>query len=166
MKFLFILLIFFSIVTDKKPKTIPPDLKGIVKTDFFEPDEILRIWRFPEGGAVFEELIEITNSNGIYNGTKYTYIIEPYRKDKKFNEFRETKILDLKKESPSRFMNSRLLHKDVEPTANERDNWHADSYRVEYRKGNQAHFFDFMFKETSNTNLSKLKLMDFVISLE
>ena len=137
-----------------------------MKTDFFESDEILRIWRFPEGGAVFEELIEITRSCEIYSGTKYTYIIEPYRKDKKVDEFRKTKALDLKKENISKFMNFRLLHKDVKPTGNESDNWHADLYRIEYRKGNQAHFFDFMFQETSNTNLSKIKLMEFVKSLE
>ena len=153
-------------MTDEKPKPIPPDLKGIVKTDFFEPDEILRIWRFPEGGAVFEELIEITNSNSIYSGTKYTYIIEPYRKDKRFHKFRKTRRLKLDRESVLSFMNNRLLHKDVEPTENESDAWLADLFRVEYRKGNQAHFFEFMFQETTNTNLTKIELIKFVKSLE
>ena len=149
-----------------KPKTIPPDLQNVVKTDFFESDEILRVWRFPEGGAVFQELIEITKCNGIYSGTKYTYIIEPYRKEKKFDEFRKIKVLELKKENVSKFMNFRLLHKDVKPTGNGSGSWHADLYRVEYRKGNQAHFFDFMLQETGNTNFSKINLMDFVKSLE
>lgn len=166
MRFLFLLFLLLPNLTDKNPKEIPPDLKNTIKTDFFEHDEILRVWRFPEGGVVFEELIEITNSNGDYTGTKYTYIIEPFRKDKKFNKFRKTRVLDLEKEILLKFMNSRLLHKDVKPPANENLTLLADLYRVEYRKGDQAHFFNLMLQETGNTNLSKIKLMEFVKSLE
>ena len=37
-----------------KLKTIPNDLRKFGDFDFFDSDEIMRIWRFPEGGAVFE----------------------------------------------------------------------------------------------------------------
>ncbi|NAS32729.1 hypothetical protein GTQ40_17245 [Flavobacteriaceae bacterium R38] len=54
-----LILILFCSNQKGEPKSIPSDLKKIGVSDFHEPDEILRIWRFPEGGAVFEELIEI-----------------------------------------------------------------------------------------------------------
>ena len=60
MKYVIIFILIFSFsVQEETPKLIPSDLKKIGISDFYEPDEILRIWRFPEGGAIFEELIEI-----------------------------------------------------------------------------------------------------------
>jgi hypothetical protein len=49
---IFILILFCS-NQEEKPKSIPSDLKKLGISGFYEPDEILRVWRFPEGGAVY-----------------------------------------------------------------------------------------------------------------
>ena len=58
----------------KKLKTIPHDLQKFGVFDFYNSDEIMRIWRFPEGGAVFEELIEIKRNGKDWSSIRYTYL--------------------------------------------------------------------------------------------
>ena len=170
------LLLFISFIilpwqTDYNLKKLPADLKGLQVTPFFQPDEILRIWRFPEGGALFEELIEITRTGEDWTLIRYTYLLDEYRKDKELQKYRKKQQLnqpELIAALPG-FINKRLLHRDVNG-----DNFFDDGmphfcvcdlYRAEYRQGNQLNIFEFDLEEKKNTNQSKLRLMKFLKQL-
>ena len=89
MKYLIILFLSLIIIQEKSPREIPTDLKQFGISDFYEPDEILRIWRFPEGGAVFEELIEIKRVQNNWISTRYTYLLDEHINSSTFKNLRK-----------------------------------------------------------------------------
>lgn len=137
---------------------------GVV--DFFQPDEILRVWRYPEGGAAFEELFEIKRTGNNWTASRFTYLPDEFRNDNQLRSLRKKEKIDLSKDEIKAFVNRKLLHKDTKPTEIREDVVSTvclcDLYRTEYRKGNQAHFFEFNLEEKGNTNISKIKLISFL----
>jgi hypothetical protein len=73
------------------PHPVPSDLKTFNVIDFFEPTDILRIWRFPEGGIAFEEMIQVTKNGDNFQAIKYTYLMDEFR-DKKDLAFLRKRI--------------------------------------------------------------------------
>ena len=167
MKYLIIVIIFLISLQDKgNPRKLPADLKTIGVVDFFEPDEILRVWRYPEGGAVFEELFEIRQTKNNWTAYRFTYLLDDYRNDDRYQSLRKKQKIELSEEEIKGFVNGKLLHEDTKPTDIRKDvisvGCLCDLYRTEYRKGNQAHFFEFNLEEKGNTNVSKIKLISFL----
>jgi len=148
----------------KKPRKIPADLNDMGVANFFESDEILRVWRFPEGGAVFEELIEIQRNDTIWTVNRFTYLLDEFRKDAKLKSLRKKEKMKLSASEILAFVNNRLLHQDTDLTKHEdvMNSCLCDLYSAEYRNGNYAHFFEFNLQETGNTNVSKIKLISFL----
>jgi len=157
---IFILILFCS-NQEEKPKSIPSDLKKFGISDFYEPDEILRVWRFPEGGAVFEELIEIKRNGKKWNSIRYTYLLDEFSEKTEFQSLRKKQILNLKKEQILEFTNKELLQKNVKPNK-ENQIFLSDMYLAEYRNGNQANYFEFHLEESGNNNHSKMNLITFL----
>jgi hypothetical protein len=142
----------------QKLKTIPEDLKKLGEFDFFDSDEILRIWRFPEGGVVFEELIEIKRNGKEWSSIRYTYLLDEYIEKPEFQKFRKKQTLNLKKEQVLKFINKKLLQENLKPT--EKDQiCICDFYLGEYRLNNQQNYFEFFLDEKGNNNISKVNLI-------
>lgn len=158
---LIFILILFSSNQEEKPKSIPSDLKKFGISDFYEPNEILRVWRFPEGGAVFEELIEIKRNGKNWSSIRYTYLLNEFSEKTEFQSLRKKQILNLKKEQILEFTNKELLQKNVKPNK-ENQIFLTDMYLAEYRNGNQANYFEFILEESGNNNHSKLNLISFL----
>ena len=145
----------------KKLKTIPHDLRKFGFFDFYNSDEILRIWRFPEGGAVFEELIEIKRNGKKWNSTRYTYLLEEYSDKSEFQSLRKKQNLNLEKEQILEFVNKKLFQENIKPTK-EFQICICDIYLAEYRFGNQEKYFEFNLSEEGNENSAKINLMSFL----
>ncbi len=145
----------------ENPQEIPSDLKKIGVSDFFDSDEILRVWRFPEGGAVFEELIEIRRNGKIWNSIRYTYLLDEFKDKPEFQNLREKQTLNLKKEQILRFTNKKLLQKNIKRT-NENQIFLSDMYLAEYRFDNEVNYFEFFLEENKNKNSSKINLIAFL----
>ena len=157
---IFILILFCS-NQEEQPKSIPSDLKKYGISDFNEPDEILRIWRFPEGGAVFEELIEIKRNGNEWNSVRYTYLLDEFSDKSEFQNLRKKQTLNLKKEQILGFTNKNLLQKNIKPTK-ENQIFLSDMYLVEYRFDNQENYFEFFLEESGNDNSAKINLISFL----
>ena len=159
---LIIALIFVqSIGPNDKIKEIPDDLKEMNVTNFFESDEILRVWRFPEGGTVFEEMIEFVRIKDDWKITRYTYLADEYKDGEQFQSFRKTQNIlqnDLC-ESVGSFINKTLLYKNAVVADEEERFCVCDMYRAEYRINDQSHIFVFNLDEVSNTNTAKKRLI-------
>lgn len=167
MKYLLVIFAFLIFPTDVKyPREIPTDLKTMDIVDFFEPDEISRVWRYPDGGAAFEELFEIRQTENSWTAYRYTYLLDEYITDDRLQLLRKKQKLNLSEKEIMDFVNEKLLHKDTKSTETKNgvisDICFCDLYRTEYRKGDQAHFFEFYLEEKGNTNISKLKLITFL----
>ena len=157
---IFILILFYS-DQEEKPKLIPSDLKKIGVSNFYEPDEVLRIWRFPEGGAVFEELIEIKRNGKKWNSIRYTYLLDEFSKNPEFQNLRKKQILNLNKEQLLEFTNKKLLQKSVKPNR-ENKIFLSDMFLAEYRNDNQTNYFEFFLEESGNNNSAKINLITFL----
>ena len=144
-----------------KPKTIPNDLKKFGVFDFFDSDEIMRIWRFPEGGAVFEELIEIKRNGKEWNSIRYTYLLDEYIEKPEYQKIRKKQTLKLNEEQIIAFINKKLLQKNIKPV-NENQVCLCDIYLAEYRFDNQKKYFEFNLSEKGNENSAKINLMRFM----
>jgi hypothetical protein len=136
-------------------------LKKFGISDFYEPDETLRIWRFPEGGAVFEELIEIKRNGKEWNSIRYTYLLDEFSDKTEFQSLRKKQTLDLKKEQILEFTNRKLLQKNIKPTK-ENQIFLSDMYLAEYRFDNQENYFEFFLEESGNENSAKNNLITFL----
>lgn len=145
----------------KKLKTIPKDLRKFGEFNFFDPDEIMRIWRFPEGGAVFEELIEIKRYGKEWDSTRYTYLLDEFTGRPEFQNFRRKQNLNLSKEEILKFTNRDLLQKNITPNK-ENQIFVSDMYLAEYRFNIQESFFEFHLGESGNSNSAKINLMTFL----
>ena len=162
MKYGILILLFLILpIQGNSPREIPKDLKKMGVSDFFEPDEILRIWRFPEGGAVFEELIEIKRNGKNWTSNRYTYLLEEYSDDQTFKALRKKETLNMTREQISSIVNKKLLHKDVKSTQ-ENQICICDLYLAEYRIGKEENYFEFFLDEKGNNNSSKLNMMNFL----
>ena|SRR5690554_3513353 len=160
MKYEIIILLFLILpIQGNSPRAIPTDLKEMGVSDFFEPDEILRIWRFPEGGAVFEELIEIKRNGKNWTSTRYTYLLDEYADDKRFKALRKKETLNMTQEQISSFVNKKLLQKDVKSTE-ENQICICDLYLAEYRIGKEGNYFEFFLDEKGNNNAAKINMMN------
>lgn len=144
-----------------KLKTIPNDLRKFGVFDFSDSDEIMRIWRFPEGGAVFEELIEIKRSGKEWSSIRYTYLLEEYSDKPEFQSLRKKQNLNLKKEQILKFINKKLLQENINPTKEDKI-CICDMYLAEYRFDNQENYFEFNLSEEGNENSAKINLMSFL----
>ena len=155
------LILVQSIGLNDRIKEIPDDLTGMNVTNFFEPDEILRVWRFPEGGAVFEEMIEFVRMEDDWKIVRYTYLADEYKDGGQFQSFRKTQniIQDELCESVDSFVNKTLLYKNAVVADKEERFCVCDMYRAEYRINDQAHIFEFNLYEVSNTNTAKKRLI-------
>ena len=145
----------------QKLKTIPNDLKKLGKFDFFDSDEILRIWRFPEGGVVFEELIELKRKGKEWSSIRYTYLLDEYIEKPEYQKFRKKQNLNLKKEQILEFSNKKLLQENLKPTE-ESQICICDFYLGEYRLNNKQKYFEFFLDEKGNNNISKVNLIKFL----
>ena len=154
MKYLILTLLLFTL-NSHQPRKLPEDLKKLGVMDFNKPDEILRVWRYPEGGAVFEELFEFYLMDGNWISHRYTYLMEEYKENPEFISLRNKIALNIPERKIRGFANFRLLHKDAEV----KEVCLCDTYLAEYRSGKQANFFTFNINEKSNTNSSKLRLI-------
>ncbi|QNM84612.1 hypothetical protein H9W90_10430 [Polaribacter pectinis] len=144
-----------------KLKTIPNDLRKLGAFDFFDSDEIMRIWRFPEGGAVFEELIEIKRNGKEWSSIRYTYLLDEYIDKPEYQKFRKKQTLKLKKEQILEFINKKLLQENIKPTKEDQICL-CDIYLAEYRLNNEQNYFEFFLREEGNKNISKVNLMKFL----
>lgn len=144
-----------------KLKTIPNDLRKFGVFDFFDSDEIMRIWRFPEGGAVFEELIEIKRNGKEWSSIRYTYLLDEYIEKPEYQKFRKKQTLKLKKEQILKFINKKLLQENIKPTKEDQICL-CDIYLGEYRLNNEQNYFEFFLGEKGNNNISKINLMKFL----
>jgi hypothetical protein len=142
-------------------KSIPNDLRKFGVFNFLNPDDIMRIWRFPEGGAVFEELIEIKRNGKEWNSIRYTYLLEEYSEKPEFQSFRKKQNLNLKKEQILELFNNKLLQENIKPTKEDQI-CICDMYLVEYRFDNQEYYFEFNLIEEGNENSAKINLMSFL----
>ncbi|MCA0133759.1 hypothetical protein [Winogradskyella alexanderae] len=159
MKYTIILiLILFCSNQEENPKSIPSDLKKIGVSDFYEPNEILRIWRFPEGGAVFEELIEIKRNGKEWKSIRYTYLLDEFSNKPEFQNLRKKQTLNLTEEQILEFTNDELLQKNVKPNK-ENQIFLSDMYLAEYRFDNRANYFEFFLEESGNNNSAKMNLI-------
>lgn len=144
-----------------KPKAIPNYLQKFGVFDFFDPDEIMRIWRFPEGGAVFEELIEIKRNGKEWNSIIYTYLLDEYIEKPEYQKIRKKQNLKLNEEQIIAFINKKLLQENIKPI-NEDQICLCDIYLAEYRFDNQEKYFEFNLSEKGNKNSAKINLMRFM----
>ncbi len=144
-----------------KPKTIPNDLRKFGVFDFSDSDEIMRIWRFPEGGAVFEELIEIKRNGKEWNSIRYSYLLEEYSDRPEFQSLRKKQNLNLKKDQILKFINKKLLQENIKPTKEDKI-CICDLYLTEYRFDNQENYFEFNLSEEENENSAKINLISFL----
>jgi hypothetical protein len=144
-----------------KPKAIPNDLQKFGVFDFFDPDEIMRIWRFPEGRAVFEELIEIKRNGKEWNSIIYTYLLDEYIEKPEYQKIRKKQNLKLNEEQIIAFINKKLLQENIKPI-NEDQICLCDIYLAEYRFDNQEKYFEFNLSEKGNKNSAKINLMRFM----
>lgn len=144
-----------------KPKTIPNDLRKFGVFDFFNSDEIMRIWRFPEGGAVFEELIEIKRNGKEWSSIRYTYLLDEYIEKPEYQKFRKKQNLKLSRKQISKFVNKKLLKENIKPTIEDQI-CICDMYLVEYRLEKDENYFKFFLDEKGNNNVSKVNLMNFL----
>tara|TARA_R110002126_G_scaffold291172_1_gene450673 strand:- start:1585 stop:2175 length:591 start_codon:yes stop_codon:yes gene_type:complete len=144
-----------------KLKTIPNDLQKFGAFDFFDSDEIMRIWRFPEGGAVFEELIEIKRNGKEWSSIRYTYLLDEYIEKPEYQKFRKKQTLKLKEEQIIEFINKKLLQKNIKPTKEDQI-CVCDIYLAEYRFDNKHNYFEFFLDEKGNNNISKVNLIKFL----
>ena len=158
-----ILILFFLIlpIQENSPREIPEDLKGMGVSEFFKPDEILRIWRFPEGGAVFEELIEIKRIGKNWTSIRYTYLLDEYIGEPRFKNLRKRQTLNLTPEQISTFVNKKNLQENVKSTQ-ENQICICDLYLAEYRIGKEENYFEFFLDEKGNKNPAKINLMNFL----
>ena len=165
MKNLTILFCFvsFLIIQEKSPRAIPADLRAMEISDFKDPDEILRIWRFPEGGAVFEELIQIQRFNNKWSAVRYTYLIDEFRNNPKFQKIRAKQILDLSPDQINSFVNEKLLKNSK--VTDEKQIFLSDMYLAEYRLADKTNFFEFFLQESGNRNSAKANLVTFLDSI-
>jgi len=162
MKNLIIFFLFFNLTNqEEKPRIVPSDLKKLGVSDFYEPEEILRIWRFPEGGAVFEELIEIKRNGKDWNSIRYTYLLDEYSGKIEFQELRGKQTLNLMTKQILRFANKKLLLKNLKPKK-ENQIFLSDMYLAEYRSDNQVNYFEFFLEESGNENSAKINLITFL----
>jgi hypothetical protein len=162
MKTLILFFLFFIHTSqEEKPRAVPSDLNKLGISDFFEPEEILRIWRFPEGGAVFEELIEIKRNGKVWNSIKYTYLLDEFSEKSEYQSFRKKQNLNLKKEQILEFVNKKLLQKNLKPT-NKNQIFLSDMYLAEYRFDQEVKYFEFFLEEGGNKNSSKINLITFL----
>jgi len=150
-----------ELIEIKKLKTIPNDLKKFGGFDYFDSDEIIRIWRFPEGGAVFEELIEIKRNGKKWNSIRYTYLLEEFSDKPEFQSLRNKQPLNLKKEEIIEFLNKKLLLENIKSTQ-ENQIFLSDMYLAEYRFNKQENYFEFVLEESGNENSSKINLIKFL----
>ena len=144
-----------------KLKTIPNDLQRFGDFDFFDSDEIMRIWRFPEGGAIFEELIEIKRNGDEWSSTRYTYLLDEYIEKPQYQKFRKKETLKLKKEQILKIINKKLLQENIKPTISNQLCL-CDIYLGEYRLRNEQDYFKFFLDEKGNNNISKINLIKFL----
>jgi hypothetical protein len=121
----------------------------------------LRVWRFPEGGAVFEELIEIKRNGNEWNSIRYTYLLDEFSDRTEFQSLRKKQVLNLKKEEILEFTNKILLLKNIKLKDESRVNL-SDMYLAEYRNENQENYFEFNLSEQGNKNPSKINLIKFL----
>ena len=162
MKYSIFFILFFTFVNqEQKPRTVPSDLRKISISDFYEPEEILRIWRFPEGGAVFEELIEIKRNGQQWSSIRYTYLLDEFSHKSDFQKFRNKKKLDLTPEQISKFANKKLLQKNIKQQK-ENQIFLSDMYLAEYRFNDQTSYFEFFLEESGIENSSKINLIRFL----
>jgi len=104
--------------------------------------ETLRIWKFPGGGAVFEQMLEFKKANSEL--TFHSYLIEEYEKENKLSKLNFTKrinergiISELKSIiSDSEFIKTEDSEKYCEPFLG-----CADVYLVEFTNGNKTNKF-------------------------
>lgn len=144
-----------------KLKTIPNDLQKFGLFDFYDSDEIMRIWRFPEGGAVFEELIEIKRNGKEWRSIRYTYLLDEYIEKPEYQKFRKKQNLKLSRKLISKFVNKELLKENIKPTIEDQI-CICDMYLVEYRLEKNENYFEFFLDEKGNNNVSKVNLMNFL----
>ena len=165
MKNITILFCFISFLSiqEKAPRAIPADLRAMEIIDFNEPDEILRIWRFPEGGAVFEELIEIRRSGNKWSSSRYTYLLDEFRNNPKYQNYRDKQNLNLSSDQIASLVNEKLL-KNPKLT-NQKQIFLSDMYLAEYRLADKAIFFEFFLEESGNRNSAKANLVTFLDSI-
>ena len=127
----------------------------------FDSDEIMRIWRFPEGGAVFEELIEMKRNGKEWSSIRYPYLLEEYSDKPEFQSLRKKQNLNLKKEQILEFINKKLLQENIKPTKEDQI-CICDMYLAENRFDNQENYFEFNLSEEGNENSAKINLMSFL----
>src|SRR5690606_10541085 len=116
---------------------------------------------FPEGGAVFEELIEIKRNGKEWNSVRYTYLLDEFSNKPEFQSLRKKQTLNLKKEQILEFTNKKLLQKNIKPTK-ENQIFLSDMYLAEYRFDNQVNYFEFFLEESGNDNSAKNNLTTFL----
>jgi hypothetical protein len=144
-----------------KLKTIPNDLRKFGVFNFYDSDEIMRIWRFPEGGAVFEELIEIKRNGKEWSSIRYTYLLDEYIEKPEYQKIRKKQTLKLKEEQIIEFINKKLLQENIKPTKEDQICL-CDIYLLEYRFDNKHNYFEFFLDEKGNNNISKVNLIEFL----
>jgi len=124
-------------------KAIEYPLKKLNRKPISESkSETLRIWRFPGGGAVFEQMLEFKKANSEL--TFHSYLIEEYEKENKLSKLNFTKrinergiISELKSIiSDSEFIKTEDSEKYCEPFLG-----CADVYLVEFTNGNKTNKF-------------------------
>jgi hypothetical protein len=144
---------------DNNIRQVPSDLNKLGVTSFYEPKEILRIWRFPEGGAAFEEMIDFIRTDKNWTVIKYTYLLEQFRDDKELRNLRKKVTLIDKGiiNGIPTFINKDLQLKDTQ--LNPDGIYIEDLYKVEYRLGDNLYKFDICFSEKEVKNKSKNELI-------
>ena len=104
--------------------------------------ETLRIWRFPGGGAAFEQMLEFKKSNSKL--TFHSYLLEEYEKEKELSKLNFSKVIKEKGFisvlesviSDSNFIKTEDSEKYCEPF------WGcADVYFVEFTNGKKTNKF-------------------------
>ena len=121
-------------------KEIEYPLKKLNRKSISElKSETLRIWRFPGGGAVFEQMLEFNKTNSEL--TFHSYLIEEFEKENQLSKLNFSKkinekgiISELKSIiSDSEFIEAQDSEKYCEPF------WGcADVYLVEFTNGNKT----------------------------
>lgn len=156
MKKLLIIIALYFFQEENHYKKLPGDLKKLDVISIFNSDEVLRIWRFPEGGAAFEELFEFRREDHKWYLNRYTYLIDEFSNEKSLQKLRKRKEIKLDGLGfeVSSYVNKRLLYKNVLNDSDQKKCL-CDSYRAEYRLGNQGNIFTFDLEERQNINKSK-----------
>lgn len=144
---------------DNNVKQVPADLNRLGVTPFYEPDEILRIWRFPEGGAAFEEMIDFIKKDQSWTVIKYTYLVEEFRHDTQLKKIRNRITLtdkDIIDKIPL-FINKDLQLRDTQLSPD--GIYIEDLFQAEYRLGDKVYKFDIALSEKGIKNKSKIELI-------